>query len=174
MRRASTAIAALIALAGCASSPPAPPAPAFDAAAVVARIRAVGDAVPTEVEVQPLQDPAVTDLREQARRDERAGRIAEAATALDRALVERSTDPAVLQERAEVALLQRRLDDAAAFATRARAAGPGLGPLCRRIRETLVQVERLRTDGGDATAAARADAAARDRDACTVTPPPRY
>ncbi|HEY4582550.1 MAG TPA: hypothetical protein VIG88_06760, partial [Lysobacter sp.] len=83
-------------------------------------------------------------------------------------------DPAVLQERAELALLQRRPDAAFDFAQRARRVGPSVGPLCRRSVETLVQVERIRAQAGDAAATARADAFAAEREACTVKPPPRY
>ncbi|WP_133500529.1 hypothetical protein [Cognatilysobacter terrigena] len=167
--------ALVLALSGCATAPPpAPPAPTFDAAAVVGAIRAAGAAVATEVEVQPLQDPLVADLREQARRDEQAGRIADAATALDRALAERPQDPALLQERAELAVLERRVDAAFDLAQRSHSLGPAVGPLCRRALETLVQVERIRATAGDAAATARATAFAQQRDACTVKPPPRY
>ena len=92
------AAAAALVLAGCATTPPpSAPAPAFDPAALVAAVRAAGASVATEVDVQPMQDPSVADLREQARRDEQAGRIAEAAAALDRALAELPDDPALLQ-----------------------------------------------------------------------------
>lgn len=164
----------LLVLAGCATSPPPSPVPAFDAAAAVATIRAAGAELPTELDVQPLQDPLVTDLREQARADEQAGRFDNAASALDRALAERPDDPAVLQERAELALLQRQPDAAFDFAQRARRVGPTVGPLCRRSMETLLQVERIRAQAGDDAATARADALANERDACTVKPPPRY
>lgn len=165
----------VLVLAGCASGPPpAPPAPSYNAAAIVTGVRAAGVPVATEVEVQPLQDPFVADLREQARRDELAGRIMEAAASLDRALTERPQDPMVLQERAEVALLERHIDAAFDFAQRARVAGPTVGPLCRRTREMLVQIEGLREAAGDAAAAQRVMDFAKQRDACTVKPPPRY
>ena len=169
------AIAAVLLLTGCASAPPsAPPAPSFDAAAIVAGVRQAGQAVATEVEVQPLQDALVADLREQAQRDEQAGRLANAAAALDRALAERPDDPTLLQERAEVALLERHVDAAFDFARRAQASGPTVGPLCRRTLEMLVQVEGLREAAGDAGAGERVKALATRRDACTLRPPPRY
>lgn len=173
MRFAGVVVA--LALAGCATVAPRPvPAPSFDAAAAVAAIRAAGAALPTELDVQPLQDPLVADLREQAARAEAAGRLDEAATALDRALVERPGDPALLQARAELALLQHRVDAADVLAQRAHAAGPRVGPACRRALETQVQVARLRAAAGDAAAVARTEALVRERDACTVQPPPRY
>ncbi|WP_133477530.1 hypothetical protein [Cognatilysobacter segetis] len=171
------AAVALLALAGCATTAPSPPpsaVPTFDAAARVAAVRAAGASVASEVDVQPLQDPQVADLREQARRDEQAGRLPEAAAALDRALAERPADPVLLQELAELALLQHRPDAAFDFARRSHAVGPAVGPLCRRPLEMLVQVERLRAASGDVAAAARADAFGRERDACTLKPPPRY
>lgn len=168
------ALAAALVLAGCATTPAPAPAPAFDAGAAVAAIRAAGAALHTELDVQPLQDAAVADLREQAASDERAGRLDAAAAALDRALVEQPGDPRLLQERAEIAMLQHRPDEAAALARRAHAAGPRLGPLCRRSLETIVQVERIRASSGDAAGPAAVEAAVRERDACTLKPPPRY
>jgi predicted Zn-dependent protease len=173
MKRVSAIV--LLALAGCATTaPPRAAAPAFDAAAMVAAVRAAGASVATEVEVQPLQDPLVADLREQARRSEQAGDLAGATAALDRALAERPDDPALLQERAELALLQHRADAAFELARRSHTNGPAVGPLCRRSLELMVQVERLHASAGDAAASARADAFARQRDACTLKPPPRY
>lgn len=169
------AFIAMLMLAGCATTAPPPaPRPAFDAVAMVAAVRAAGAAVATEVEVQPLQDPRVADLRDQARREEQAGRLADAASSLDRALAERPQDPMLLHERAELALLQRNPDAAFDFSRRAQAAGPSVGPLCRRSLEMLVQIERLHAASGDAAANARAESLARQRDACTVKPPPRY
>lgn len=175
MSRALAVAGLGLALAGCATvAPPGPPARAFDAGLAVAAIRAAGTALPTELDVQPLRDPLVVDLREQAARAEAAGRLDEAAAALDRALAERPDDPATLQARAEVALLQQRPDAADDFARRAHAAGPRVGPACRRALETQVQVARIRAAAGDTAAAARVDALVRERDACTVQPPPRY
>jgi hypothetical protein len=176
MKRFSAAAALL--LAGCATMPSTgpvvAPAPSFDAAAMVAGVRAVGAAGATEVDVQPLQDALVADLREQARRDEQAGRLADAAAVLDRALAERPQDPTLLQERAEVALLQREVESAAGFARRAHAAGPTVGPLCRRSLEMLLRIEGLHAAAGDSGAGARSTALATQRDACTLKPPPRY
>ena len=172
MRLAAAALA--LVLSGCATiaTPPAS-APTFDAATMVRAIRSAGAALPTEVEVQPLQDALVSDLRQQATREAQAGRIDAASATLDRAIAERPQEPALLQERAELALLTHRTDAAFDFARRAHAVGPTVGPLCRRSLETLVQIERLRAST-DPAAATRADAFARQRDACTVKPPARY
>jgi hypothetical protein len=176
MKRFAAAVALL--LGGCATAPSTrpvvAPAPSFDAPALVAAVRAAGTAGATEVDVQPLQDALVVDLRDQARRDEQAGRLSDAASALDRALAERPQDPTLLQERAEVALLQLDVEAAAGFARRAHAAGPTVGPLCRRSLEMLLRIEGLHVAAGGDGAGARATALAAQRDACTLKPPPRY
>lgn len=166
-------IAAALALAACATVPEAPPIE-VDTRAAVAAVRSAGASAANEVAVRPLVDPGVADLQEQAAAHEAAGRLDEAATALDEALRIAADDPALLQARAEVALAQARFDDALRWAERSHALGPKVGPLCRRQQETRVQVALAQAQLGDATAPARADEARRDRDACTVTPAPRY
>jgi predicted Zn-dependent protease len=110
----------------------------------------------------------VEDLREHAQRAAANGRAADAAAALDHALELVPGDPALLQERAEVAIALGDLATAQADAQRAWDLGGKVGPLCRRHAETLRQV---RLAANDATGAA-ADAARRD--ACTVAAPARY
>lgn len=143
----TTALTALLcALAACHSTPPAPewtgPAPEQ----LVAEIRAVGRAASDELDVQPLRDPMVEDLRAQAAQAERRGDRAAAAAALDRALALSPDDPALLQERAEAAVLQQDLDKAGALARRAFEIGARVGPLCRRhwatIRQSLAHRQR--------------------------------
>lgn len=163
----------LLALAGCASVPEAPRV-AIDTRAAVVAVRAAGEPAPNELAVRPLVDPQVLDLQEQAAAHEAAGRLDEAAGAIDAALAVSTNDPALLQARAEIALLQGRFDDAFAYAARSHEAGPKVGPLCRRQQETHVQVALAQAALGDAAAPARVDAARRARDACTVTPAPRY
>lgn len=166
---------AVLVLAGCATPPRAAPAVVeVDTAAALAAVRAAGRVEAVELDVRPLADPQVRDLREQAAADEAAGRVDAAAAALDAALALSPGDPALLQERGELALLQARWAQALDFARRSHAAGPGVGPLCRRQHELQVQVALAEALQGDAAAPARADAARRARDACTVTPPPRY
>lgn len=167
-------VAAMLVLAGCASQPSRPPVPAFDGASAAAAVRAAGEAASIELDVRPLVDPAIADLREQAVRLEADGRLADAAGALDQALSLSPDDPLLLQERAELALLQDEPDRALELAMRSHAAGPQVGPLCRRQQEVLVQVEQARAAAGDALAAGRAAAAREAREACTVTPAPRY
>lgn len=149
-------------LSACTTTPPTPPAPAFDAGAAS-----------TELDVQPIRDPQVEDLRENAVRLERAGRYAEAAAALDQALQINPDDPALLQERAEAALLNKQFDAAERYAQQALERGSKVGPLCRRHWETIAQVRQARPHPLDVPGAGVADAR-RERDACTVSAPPRY
>jgi len=179
----------LTVLAGCASAP-APETPvARDPVApdqrVVAIHAAAGDD-DRELAVQPLRDPQVEDLREQAQRARAARDYAAAADALNQALLLVPEDPAVLQERAEVAMLQGDYGRADTLAQRAFQLGSQVGPLCRQHWETVRQAREhalavqpplpaRHTPEDAAQHAARAatqqaaiaDAGSR-RDACTV------
>lgn len=171
--RSGFAIACVLGLAACATTPP-PAAdstePAYDPVALVAQIRAAAgpDDAKDELAIRPLRDPMVDGLRADAARAEREQRYADAAKTLDQVIAEVGDDPAVLQERAEAALLNRDLDGAERFARQGSDVGAKVGPLCRRHWET-VRVVRL--ERGDAAAATEAQ---RQRDACKVTAPPRY
>lgn len=174
MRLHAAAVVMLLALAmaGCASAPPQPlPTPALTSATpaqMVAAIRAAAGQDPDELSVQPLRDPQVEDLRQRAQQAEAQHRNADAAAALDRALALVPDDPALLQERAEAALLLHDPQRAERLARDAEARGSHVGPLCRRHWATVQQTRLL---AGDAAGAA--DAHARIA-ACTVAPPPRY
>jgi Flp pilus assembly protein TadD len=165
-------LAALCWFAGCAT--PTPPSAtdgspaAASATEMVAAIRAAGIAGADELAVQPLRDPAVEDLRQEAQRLEAAGRLADAAGALDRAIEIVTDDPALLQERAELALLSGDPALAGALAERAHRLGSQVGPLCRRHWATIAQV-RLHARDAEGAAAATGSI-----DACTLAPPPRY
>lgn len=168
----TTMLLALLALTACASTPPAPPAPAPLTTAtplqMVAVIRAAGGAEDSELAVQPLRDPRVGDLHARAVRAEAEGRHADAAAALDAALAVAPEDPALLQERAELAVLLGEMEEAERLAIRAHELGARVGPLCRRHWAT---VEQARLLAGDAAGAA----AARERiAACRVQGPNRY
>lgn len=172
---------AAVLLAACGTAPSstdAPPLPTFDAVAAVAAIRAAGTADASELDVQPLRDPQVEDLRAQASALETRRSYRAAADALDQALAINPDDPALLQERAELALLLHRLPDAERYAQRAFATGSKVGPLCRRHWETIAQVRAgLATAPAPVTAVAStptAEDARRQRDACTVAAPNRY
>lgn len=164
-------------LAACVSIEPEPaPPPDFDAVAAVAAIRAAGTASGGELDVQPLRDPQVSDLSEEAVRLEAGHLYQAAAERLDQALEISAQDPNLLQQRAEVALLLGQADQAERLALRAREAGTDVGPLCRRNWETVVHARaggsRPPEDAG--LPRVSVEEAGRRRDACTVAPPPRY
>ena len=173
MRRVAC-LAMLLVLAACATSepapPPPPPPPPVDTVALVATIRAAAgpDDAKDELAIRPLRDPMVEDARVQAQRLERERRYDDAAAALDQAIAVVPDDPALLQERAEAAVLAGQFDVAESFALRAHGLGAQVGPLCRRHWAT---VRTAREQRGDATGATEAT---RQLDACKVAAPPRY
>lgn len=169
LSRACVALCLLLA-AGCTSVPEPPRQAQSQAvpAAMVAAVRAHAAADDAELAVQPLRDPRVEDLRADAERLEAAGDLAGAARALDGAMAIVANDPALMQERAEVALLQGDHALAGSLAERAYALGARVGPLCRRHWATL---EQLRQAEGDA---AGVGSAREQIQACRVTGPERY
>ena len=158
-------------LAACAApAPQAPPPPAVDTVALVAAVRAAAGPADAkdELAIQPLRDPSVEHLRAEAQRFERERKYAQSAQSLDAAIAIVGDDPAVLQERAEAALLAGDFDGAERFARQAHAVGAQVGPLCRRHWATI---RTVRTQRDDAAGAAEAQ---RSFDACRVAAPPRY
>ena len=166
------ALLSVLLLSACATSPPPAEAPASLTQATPEQMAAAIDAAAGsgegELAVQPLRDPMVEDLREQARDARAAARLEDAASALDRALAIVPDDPALLQERAEAALLQRDFERAGRLAERAYALGAQVGPLCRRHWATI---EQVRLVAGDAEGAASAKAQVAG---CKVAGPDRY
>lgn len=161
-------------LAACTGAPvrEGPAGTGFDPLAAVAVIRAAGN-VGNELVVTPLGDAQVVDLRALAQRRLEAGDVQAAADSLDEALALTPDDPALLQERAELALLLHDREGARALAGRAVEAGSGVGPYCRRHWETLHQVA-LSYATVDPQWMPVAEQARTSREACTVAPPPRY
>lgn len=152
-------------LAACASGPAVAPGPAIPVVAPEQRLAAVQAAAggeDRELSVQPLRDPRVEDLRATAQRDLAARNYAGAAQALNQALLILADDPGLLQERAEVALLQSEYDRAETLARRAFDLGSKVGPLCRRHWATIEQA-RLARGHNDVVESARVQ-----REACTV------
>ena len=150
-------VAFALALAACATSQPAAPPPASLATATpqqqVAAVRAAAGDGEGELAIQPLRDPKVEDLRAKAERLESQQYYREAAAALDQALEIVPDDPALLQERAEAALLLGDHARAEALARRAFDTGSQVGPLCRRHWATIEQSRLLEGDAAGAAAA---------------------
>jgi tetratricopeptide (TPR) repeat protein len=143
-------------LAGCgmfATTPPPdtrPPLPTYDQ---VAAIRAAGDREKSIIDVSPLRDPGITSLQDAAQRDEQAGKYADAAAKLDRALKLNPDSPDLLQERAEMAVRLKDFSAAEKLAHKSWSLGPRLGPLCARNWQTIVE---MRLQARDANGAATA------------------
>lgn len=165
-------LAVALVVAGCASQSPTAtdtaPASTIPPQTMVQAIRAAAGDGDGELAVQPLRDPMVDDLRDRAVALEGQGDLDGAAAALDQALEIVDGDPALLQERAEIAILQNDLPRATQLAERAYALGAQVGPLCRRHWITL---EQVRLSIGDAAGAMQARGQA---DGCRVAGPARY
>lgn len=169
LRRALMLAMALL-LVACASAPkpprvvqkPVPPPRDW-----VAEIRAEAARMPSNVDVVPLRDAVVDDLRLKAQAAEAARQFAAAEASLNAALAIVPDDPALWQWRAEIALAERRFSDAVAHATRSADLGPKLGDLCVRNWLTLAAA---RHEGKDL---AGADAARAQARACPVPAPIR-
>jgi len=149
-------VALALVLAACASQPVAPPPASLTTATPqqqVAAVRAAAGDGEGELAIQPLRDPKVEDLRAKAERLQTQQYYAEAARTLDQALEIVPDDPALLQERAEAALLLGEHAQAEALARRAFTTGSQVGPLCRRHWATIEQSRLLE---GDAAGAATA------------------
>jgi len=168
----STVALLFLLLSACATQPPVTPKPAALTSAtpeqMVAAIRATAGTGEGELAVQPLRDPAVEDLRQAASRFETQKQYADAAKSLDQALAIVPDDPALLQERAEAALLLGDFANAEKLAQRAYELGSQVGPLCRRHWKT---VEQARLVAGDAAGAA---SATRQVEGCKVAAPNRF
>ncbi len=137
-----------------------------DVVSQVAAVRAAG-VNGNELEVQPLRDPQVEDLRVQAEAQEVKRELKQANATLDRALVLSPGDPDLLQWKAELALLGRAWVAAEQLANDSFQKGPKLGGLCRRNWTTIAYAREGR---GDAAGAAVARGQV---DSCTVAPPVR-
>jgi hypothetical protein len=133
---------------------------------MLAQVRAAG-ADPNSLDVVPLRDPQVEDLRARAAQREASGDAAGAALAIAQALELQPGDPELLQQSAEYALLQNDWLHAELFARQSYDRGPKLGSLCRRNWTTLRFVLLAR---GDAPGAQNA---LQQVSACTVAPPVR-
>ncbi|MDR2871784.1 MAG: hypothetical protein LBV45_04555 [Xanthomonadaceae bacterium] len=143
-------------LAGClADAPPTRPAGPSGPSPQqrMAQIDAVAGIDDTELNVQPLRDPEVEDLRESAKLARDLGNLRKAADDLNQALLLVADDPALLQERAEIALLQREYTRAETLSLRAVELGSQTGPLCRRHWATVEQSRLARGDTENAASA---------------------
>jgi Flp pilus assembly protein TadD len=158
-------------LAACVSAPPPPPAKVVDSTTPQQRLAAIDSVAgsdDTELQVQPLRDAQVEDLRVLAATQRAAGDLNAAAATLDQALQQVAGDPGILQERAEIALLLSDYPGAERYARQALDLGSQTGPLCRRHWATIEQSRLARVQQVNA-ASAHAQI-----EACTVPGIKRY
>jgi len=170
MMRQLALAAALLALAACSPPPDEPPATTRAPAPqrdLVAEVRAQGVDAPDALDVQPLRDPQIEDLRAAASQQERAKDFDAADAAILRALQITPEDPELLQHRAEIALARSQWEQAEQLANTSYERGPKLGGLCRRNWATIRVSREMR--GLDAAAATAGTQAQR----CTLEPPVR-
>ena len=121
-----------------------------------------------ELAVQPLRDAEIEDLRMAAQAKRQANDLAGAADALNQALLISEGDPSILQERAEIALLQGDWARAETLARKAVDLGSKTGPLCRRHWATIEQSRLARGQKENAVSAHA------QLDGCTVPGIKRY
>lgn len=143
-------------LAGCgmlATTPPPAPQPPLPTYDQVTAIRAAGDREKSIIAVNPLRDPGIGALQDTAKRDEQAGKYADAATTLDQALKLSPDSPDLLQERAEMAVRLKDFSAAEKLAHKSWSLGPRLGPLCARNWQTIVEMRLQARDHAGAETA---------------------
>lgn len=160
-------LAALALLAGCSSDEAPPRAAKVAQRNWVSEIRAAAAASQSAVQVSPLADAEVEDLRAKARRLEANGRYDRAQRALERALKLRPQDPTLWQALAEISLQRGEWAKAEQHAQHAYDLGPKLGELC--IRNWLT-VHASRAERG---LAADADSAKQQVPNCEIAAPVR-
>ena len=143
----------LVFLVACSSQPPAP----VEDREVNARVRAPASQDSAGVQVYSLQNPAVKQLTAQAEGAEKAGKLDEAGSYLERALRIQPSDPQVLQHMAEIKLQKEDYQQALNFAVRSYDSGPRVGEICSRNWRTIsVAREHLKDASGADDAEARA------------------
>jgi predicted Zn-dependent protease len=141
-------------LGACSLFIPEPPAPVKPTVMpdrdMIGAIHAAGDREKSVISVNPLRDPGVTLLQDNAQSDEQAGRYADAASKLDQAIKLSPNSPDLLQDRAEIAIRLKDYSTAEKLAHQSWSIGPKLGPLCARNWQTIVE---MRLQAGDAAGA---------------------
>jgi hypothetical protein len=136
-------------------------------AAMLQQVRSAGE-VGDELDVQPLRDPRVEDLRASATQAEARGDFAGASRLLAQAAQFTPNDPDLLQWQAEMSLVKHDWATAHQYAAQSWERGPKLGGLCRRNWTTMRIAAEARSDAV-AAGEARTRAAA-----CAVAPPNRF
>ncbi|SEL66740.1 Tetratricopeptide repeat-containing protein [Pseudoxanthomonas sp. GM95] len=154
--RLALTAALLLPLAACVTEPapaPTPAPPKLTPTQALNAVLAVAKADDRELAIQPVRDPEVEDLREASVAAQKRGDWKASAEALNQALLISPEDPAVLQERAEVALALGEWDRAETLSRKALELGSKTGPLCRRHWATIEQSQLARNQDQNAASA---------------------
>lgn len=152
-RRLAPLLAAALLAACAAPEPPPPKKPKVATRDYVSEIRGRAAGVPSIVQVLPLADTEVDDLRREARAQEEAKDYAAAAAAVRRALALRPEDPALWQWLAELSLQRGDYKDAELHAQKSYDLGPRLGEICVRNWLTIQITRAVRGDAAGASSA---------------------
>lgn len=123
----------IVLLSACAVRTPAP----VEEREIEARVRTPARQDSEGVQVYGLQNPAVVQLTQDARRAEHAGDLDQAAVLLERALRINPRDPQIMQQMAEIQLQKQDYEQALNFAIRSYDIGPRVGEICARNWRTI-------------------------------------
>jgi tetratricopeptide (TPR) repeat protein len=121
----------------------------------LADLRAEAKNYSSAVQVIPLLDPSVADLRERALAFENKGDFVQAKQAINKAIELTPDDPDLWQSLAETHIATKDWLDADQTAHKSFLLGPKLGALCAR---NWLAIQAAKTELGDAVAAAKASA----------------
>jgi tetratricopeptide (TPR) repeat protein len=122
-----------LSLGACAAVTPAP----VEEREVETRVRTPARQDSAGVQVRPLQNQAVVQLTDEARRAEHAGDLDQAAVLIERALRIQPRDPELMQHMAEIQLSKGDYEQALNFAVRSFDIGPRVGEICARNWRTI-------------------------------------
>jgi Flp pilus assembly protein TadD len=148
-------IALVACLAACSTAQPPPKQGKVARRDWIGEIRTQAAKLDSAVEVAPLDDPGVADLKAKAHTSEDAKDYDAAAASVTQAIKIRGEDPALWQWSAELSLMRGAYADAEHQASHAYELGPKVGGLCARA---WLAIAAARTERGDPANAASAQA----------------
>jgi len=151
-----TSLAALVfaILAACSAQESPPPKVKVVKRDLLMEIRSQAASLASSVQVEPLADPEVDDLRKRARSEELQRNYDAASATIRQALALRPDDPTLIQWSAELALVRGEYLEAEQGAQRSYELGPKLGEICVRNWLTIKEARSARSDAQGATSAA--------------------
>ena len=149
------ALSAALILAACTTTEAPPKQARVSKRDWIGEIRAQAAKLDSAVEIAPLDDPGVADLKARARSSEEARDYDAANVSVQQAIKIRADDPALWQWQAELSLMRGAYADAEHQASKAYELGPKVGGLCARA---WLAIAASRSERGDSQNAASAQA----------------